>query len=231
MSEGEIILVDKPTGMSCVDFVKRYHADHPHIKKLSFAGRLDELASGKLYILTENKIYLRDELCRKYKTYTCTVIKHIVTDSYDILGMPAISDAAEQKIPNKYSQPYPPYSSVPIKRYRKPFWYVTRHKLPLDIAEIPVKQVEIKQFTRTKEHKISPADLLDIIVSRIKLVDKKHDFRQAEIVDAWTELLKNHKNDIELVDIAVQCSSGTYIRSIANMMAGCAFDIQRTAYL
>ena len=61
---------------------------------------------------------------------------------------------------------------------------------------------------------INSENLLATISSRIRLV--KGDFRQVKIVEAWTKLLENSEMVWPLVKIRVRCSSGTYMRSLAD---------------
>jgi|SRR3989338_1559952 len=229
----------KPIGITTVEYLNEFNKNKT-FNKICFAGRLDPLAKGKLYILTDEDIYKKDDFCDKDKIYETYVVKNFKTDTYDIMGIPYISNTTiesdlmtklSSNIPFTFNQQYPPYSSVIIKKYKKPYWLVTKLNLPLEDEEIPTKSVEIKEFLITDELKLKPLDLLNIIIDRISKVNLNQNFRQTDIIQQWTLLLTNYSSDITISKIQVTCSSGTYIRNIANSMNGCCYDINRLKYL
>src|SRR5579883_3027703 len=136
----------KPIGLTTVEFLKNYRKENNY-KKICFAGRLDPLAHGKLYILTDEDIYKKDEICNKNKIYESYIIKNFMTDTYDIMGIPYVSNKKEEHtvIPENFLQKYPPFSSVIVKKYHKPYWLVTKLNLKIEEKDIPTKQVEIKK--------------------------------------------------------------------------------------
>ena len=81
--------------------------------------------------------------------------------------------------------------------------------------EIPVKDVEIKDIKITGGKSISKADLEKYIFESVNLV--RGDFRQKEILEIWKKSFKETKQDnFMVVSIKVDCTSGTYMRSLAN---------------
>src|SRR3989338_7692365 len=183
----------KPIGITTVEYLNEFNKNKT-FNKICFAGRLDPLAKGKLYILTDEDIYKKDDFCDKDKIYETYVVKN-------------------------------------FKKDKKPYWLVTKLNLPLEDEEIPTKSVEIKEFLITDELKLKPLDLLNIIIDRISKVNLNQNFRQTDIIQQWTLLLTNYSSDITISKIQVTCSSGTYIRNIANSMNGCCYDINRLKYL
>nr|MBP7006569.1 hypothetical protein [Candidatus Paceibacterota bacterium] len=82
-----------------------------------------------------------------------------------------------------------------------------------------------------KLEKMNNKRILENIEKRIQKV--KGDFRQKEILKIWKEKLKNQ--DIYFIgSFSIKCSSGTYVRSIANSLGdglhipALAFSIKRT---
>lgn len=227
-----IIEAFKEVGLTTVEFTEKYKKTN-NINKICFAGRLDPLAYGKLYLLTDNDVYLKEEYCNKKKIYESYIIKNIITDTYDIMGIPKISNKIEENIPIscKFKQKYPPYSSVIIKKYKKPFWLVSKLNLELDELDIPTKEVEIEKLEYIEKKYINPNDLLDLIINRINKINVSQDFRQNIVIQKWKNLLENYKNNIEIIKIRAIVSSGTYIRNIGNMLNGCCYDIHRIEYI
>lgn len=223
----------KDIGPTTVEFLEKYKKENEiKSKKICFAGRLDPLAYGKLYILTDADIYKKNELCNKNKIYESYIIKDFVTDTYDIMGIPKVSNKKEEEIPKKkFLQKYPPYSSVIVKKYHKPYWQVTKLNLKMEEKDIPTKEVEIEKLEYLEEKQISSDELLELIINRINKVNKTQKFRQTEIIEKWRQLLHNYNEKIKVIKIRVIASSGTYIRNIGNMLNGCCYDIHRIDYL
>jgi tRNA U55 pseudouridine synthase TruB len=231
-----IIEVYKPIGTTCVELINNFKNNNTEIKKLCFAGRLDPLAHGKLYILTNDDVYKKEIVCNYDKIYETYVINGIVTDTYDIMGIPRLTDKISNiknniKIGERFKQKYPPYSSVIVKKYHKPYWYVAKNKLEISDDDIPTNDIEIKKLEILEEFDTDKEKLFELITSKIALINTKYDFRQNEIINCWKSLLEKHNDNIHITKIKVLCTSGTYIRNIANVMNGCCYDIHRTSYV
>jgi len=220
----------KPIGQTTVEHINEYKQKN-NIKKICFAGRLDPLAHGKIYILTDNDVFKKEEYCNKNKIYEAWIIKGFTTDSYDIMGIPTLSFKEGQIIPTKFNQKYPPYSSVMIKKYQKPYWLVTKLNLKMEESDIPTKEVEILNFESLESKLIDNNELLETVRDRINRVNRSQQFRQQEILEKWEIILQTYNSKINMEKIRVKCSSGTYIRNIGNMLNGCCLDIHRISYL
>lgn len=224
-----ILELYKPIGQTSVEFINELKTNNPQYKKLCFAGRLDPLACGKLCILTDEDIFKKEEFCKKNKIYETYIIKGITTDTYDIMGFPQTSNKKEEIILNKFDQKYPPYSSIIIPKYHKPYWLVTKLNLPLNDEDIPTKNVEIQKIEQLDNFTMDSKELLNLIENRINKVNINQQFRQKEIILKWKELLK-HEKIYNIIKLQITCSSGTYIRNIGNMLNGCCYDICRIQY-
>lgn len=223
-----IIETYKPLGQTTVEFTNDYKRKND-INKICFAGRLDPLAHGKLYLLTDEDVHKKNEYCNKNKAYEANIIIGFTTDTYDIMGMPVEANTdITFNVPNKYEQKYPPYSSKIISGMGIPYWKATKDNIKID--NIPTKQVEIFKFNVQHENVIGGTDLLEIIKSRVNSVSKKYDFRQEQILTEWSKIT-NPNSRVKIIKIYVECSSGTYIRGIGNMLNGCCYDIHRVKYL
>ncbi|MEA3355319.1 MAG: hypothetical protein U9Q63_02465, partial [Patescibacteria group bacterium] len=187
------------------------------------AGRLDPMAEGSMILLENQEVHQRDKYLALDKEYLLTILLGVSTDTYDTLGLitnqnlnlnisPDSIKKIIRKYPRTYLQPYPPYSSKTVNG--KPLWYWAKNN-QIDQIKIPTKKVQIKNIKLIKisEQKISI--LVKKIINNIKKV--KGDFRQKIIIENWESLVKNHPNQkLTVISLVISCSTGTYMRSIAN---------------
>jgi tRNA pseudouridine55 synthase len=109
------------------------------------------------------------------------------------------------------------------------FWWARNNKL--DEIVVPTRVVEIYDIALLEKKKISGKALLKDIQEKIAKVNGN--FRQETIVKEWK---KNIDKNVaySLIKISVDCSSGTYMRTLAYNLGkklGCgaiAYDIYRT---
>ncbi len=189
-------------------------------EKMTYAGRLDPMAEGVLIALVGDECKKKDEYLGLDKEYIFEVLFGIQTDTYDILGIGkyvghSVSNISIKDYIGKKIQEYPPYSSRTFQKARDG-----------EEFEPMTKEIEIYNFEQLEEREESARTVLANIMERIDLV--KGDFRQEEILAAWNELLA--RPDLAMFRIAkfkINCSSGTYVRSIANQMGGIAWSIKR----
>ena len=127
----------------------------------------------------------------------------------------------------KLKQKYPIYSSKPVNG--KPLFSYARSG---EGVEIPERDILIKKLIFKKIRKISSEKLLINIKNRIAKV--KGDFRQKEILKLWQKSLLVKKQIFYIADFKIKCTSGTYVRAIANSFGekikipALAFSIKRT---
>lgn len=121
----------------------------------------------------------------------------------------------KEVIPNfigKIKQPYPPYSSRPVKG--KPLFMWAREEKLGDI-EIPIHDVNVSDIEILEEREISGKDLLEKIKEDIGKVSG--DFRQKEMLALWEINLRDkYEEKYSVVKLKVSCGSGAYMRVIAN---------------
>lgn len=237
----------KPIGLTPLEVIQQFQKENPEYQniKLGYAGRLDPMAEGLLLVLVGEECKKRKEYERLSKTYEFEVLFGISTDTFDVMGkitkinpQPVKISAEEiHKVIKKYKgeilQEYPPYSSPKVNG--KPlFWWARENRL--DEIKIPKKRIEIYDFSRlnrdSKLSKITSKELLKVVHKRIENV--KGDFRQKEILQIWDKELKDKGLRFAVLKFKITCSSGTYVRSIANKIGedlgigAIAFSINRT---
>ncbi|MEN9408009.1 MAG: tRNA pseudouridine synthase tRNA pseudouridine55 synthase [Candidatus Parcubacteria bacterium] len=235
----------KPVGETPLQTITHYRNADTTLTgiKMSPAGRLDPMAEGLLLVLLGDENKKRNSYENLKKTYEFSVLFGIATDSYDLLGIPKLThnspltDIQDTKL-KKYlkslvgthAQKYPPFSSKPVNG--KPLYYwAQRNKLGNII--FPTKEISITAIRTITKRQVH----LKNVVSRLKstLPSLLGSFRQKEILTAWDTLLeKNPDVILSLYDFEMSCSSGTYVRRIADNMGnslgvgGTAFSIKRT---
>jgi tRNA pseudouridine55 synthase len=243
-----VLTVYKPLGLTPLQTIHLLKKQYPEYadERIGYAGRLDPMAEGLLLLLMgeENKKKKRYEALPK--TYEFEVLFGISTDTYDTLGIITHSDkklrtkdqrlmtSVMQLIPSligKHSQPYPPYASRTVKGI--PLYRYAREGRLSDIT-IPVKEIEIYSLELLTDTSL-PADVLqNTVLNRIKSV--QGEFRQDKITSSWQSFLNiTPLPHFPLLRFRISCSSGTYVRSLANNLGtqlktgALAYSITRTA--
>jgi len=220
----DMICLWKPVGKTPLEAVEILKSKNTKYKNetISYAGRLDPMAEGVLVLLIGEENKNRNKYLSLDKEYEAEFILGISTDSHDSLGLingkefkvfhkKIVADLLESFL-GKQNQLYPPYSSKTVNG--KPlYWWVRKNKLNEII--IPSHEIDIYSIKLIDIENISVSELIDEIINKIKKV--KGDFRQKEIINSWNEFTKENKDLIlTKIKIKVSCSSGTYIRVIAN---------------
>ena len=183
------------------------------------------MASGLMVLLQDNEVIDKNKYLSLDKQYDLKILFGLSTDSYDTLGIITNQDLNSNILESdikkvikdykkSYSQTYPPYSSKTVKS--KPLWWWAKNN-KLNQIEIPTKNVVIKQIDITNIYKIKISTLVKDILNNISKV--KGDFRQEDIISQWKELQKNNQDKLMTVaTLIISCTSGTYMRSIANQV-------------
>ena len=205
--------------------------------KMTYAGRLDPMASGLLLILVGDEVKNKEKYLKLGKEYKFEILFGFATDTYDILGKVVHFDILQnikiselgQEIKknlkfftNRWKQKYPAYSSRT--------WERTRAGERVAVRE---KGAEGEQLTFLRMKPTNGMKLLQNIERRIAKV--VGDFRQKEILKVWRQNLFQYKKEKFIVgSFKIKCSSGTYVRGIANSLgdrigiSALAFSIKRT---
>jgi tRNA pseudouridine55 synthase len=192
--------------------------------RLSYAGRLDPLAEGELLVLVDQECNEREKYLGFDKTYIVDVLFGVATDTGDVLGKIGKSKSGNPKdftflsgFVGTRTQIYPLYSS---KRLNK------------NDDEVPTKEVTIYSINIEKVTQIDKDNFHKTVIEKIDLV--RGDFRQAEIKDGWEKYFAHSSQDLfTVLTIKVYCSSGTYMRVLAEEigkkidMPALAFHIKR----
>ncbi len=240
----KVILLNKKEGETPLEALELFRTKNKEYKnsKITYAGRLDPMASGLLILLVDEKIKEKEKYLKLDKEYYFEILFGFNTDSYDILGRVLnkknvflSKNDLKKKIKEnlkyftgEFVQKYPIYSSKTVKG-KQLFVYARKNEEVI----LPSKKVNIKKLKFIKIKKIDNQKLLENIEKRIKKVGG--DFRQKEILKTWQVKLNRKQMADSQVDnfwvasFNIKCSSGTYVRGIANSL-GEKMDILALAF-
>ncbi len=206
--------------------------------KIGYAGRLDPLASGVLLLMIGDECKNRESFQGLTKSYQFNILFGIRTDSLDPLGRIVREDLAYNidlkeinrvlsQVKGNIELKYPLYSSYAIDG-------VPMHKLAragvLKSKDRPLKIVEIKRITLLDLKRISISLLSTKFIEEIKKVNGHFD--QKNVITTWKSYSKI-KAEVKVATIEVEASSGTYVRSLAELVGDMlkiptiAYDIER----
>ena len=142
------LIVDKSTGMSSFDVIRRLKRLSP-FQKIGYIGTLDRNATGVLPVAINEGVKLIPFFENQVKTYKAKLLLGVTTDTLDIEGRvltTATPDKFEKetielllgRFKGKITQQVPIYSSKKI--HRKPMYKLARKGIAIDP---PQKEVEI----------------------------------------------------------------------------------------
>jgi tRNA pseudouridine55 synthase len=194
---------------------------------MTYAGRLDPLASGVLLVLTGEECKKKEKYLNLDKEYELTVLFGFSTDSMDILGLieeekvgavNALGNFKKKdfadlllKFEKTFKQKYPRFSSKTVGG--RPLFQISKEGGITD-DDIPEKEVKIKKIEFKSFGMVSKKYLRDYILESVFSV--KGNFRQNMIWARWEKTLENFPdNNLPTLTITVACTSGTYMRSLA----------------
>ncbi len=223
MENKKTIASYKKIGESPLDLINRLREEQPELKdkKMAYAGRLDPIAEGLVLIVIGEELKNFDDYLKLNKEYEAKVLFGFSSDTYDILGIAqkknpqkiSEREAGEilKKMEGEFSFSLPPFSGYKIRK--KPlFWWALKDRM--GDVQIPEKKAVIYSLEILGTEYVDTEALKKEIMEKIKKV--KGDFRQKEIVERWEKIFEEEKGKYIVVKIKVSCSSGCYIRSIAN---------------
>lgn len=128
---------------------------------------------------------------------------------------------------------YPSYSArtVTFDGQKTPLWQIARAGR-LDEVDIPTKSVEIYSLHVRNTKHLTKSYIIRYIIHQIRKV--AGDFRQEKIIREWKKRLQSAPEVLSLATFRLQCSSGTYVRRLAERMGeklhthGTLFSLLRT---
>ncbi|MCR4310999.1 MAG: hypothetical protein NUV54_00285 [Candidatus Taylorbacteria bacterium] len=209
----------KRVGETPFEALKRLREEQPDLKNavLSYAGRLDPMAEGKMLVLVGDENNHRDKFMVFDKEYIATFLVGVGTDSYDALGLiekegeqnvsRARIEASFEKVRVLRKQTYPWFSGQTVdgiklfEHYKNGNRTITRPTLPVEIKEATLVDVETVPVEEVSEYVKES-------------IGKVHgDFRQDEILFRWKIYFEGNRGTMQTFTVRFRVSSGTYIRA------------------
>ncbi len=241
-SKQKILNLNKRRGETPLECIERFRLDHPDYKftKMTYAGRLDPLASGVLIVLAGEDRFKKESFLRLNKEYEFECLWGVNTDTYDPLGLVTKISATHpteneikkiiQSSTGKREQIYPLFSSKTISG--RSLFSIAREGNSEE-HKIPTKEIEVFSTEIISSRIIKGKELLRSVKELIGLVNG--DFRQEESISLWSDALSPYlESEFLITKMRSIVSSGTYIRSLVNNMGeisntgAIAYSILRT---
>lgn len=193
-SEG-IIFIDKPTGWTSFDVVAKIRS-LTGVKKVGHAGTLDPLATGLLIILVGKKYTrMQDQFLKQDKTYVTTARLGMTTDSYDSDGV-VTSQLKWAEIAH--------LEKIDLENCLDHFRGKISQTVPA-FSAVKVKGRKLYDLARRDQLDQSSLPSREVEIKKLKLLDFN----------------KDEKKELVEFEIEVNCSSGTYIRSLVHDIGQC----------
>lgn len=245
------VVVDKKSGETPLQCLEIYRAQHTYLQNtpITYAGRLDPMASGKLLLLIGDECKRRSRYDDLDKEYEFEVLLGFSSDTGDILGRieqpdqatihPSMSNIYNviRTLVGKHTFAYPIYSSKTVSGIPL-FKYAQQGRI--NTIKVPTKEIHIHRLHYLGRRIISVKSLRAETIERIQTfkpdTNSKYigaDFRKDEIISDWTQI-RDDASDYLVVRFSTTVTSGTYIRMLSEHIAntlgipGLAYSIRRT---
>ncbi len=229
MKKDQVFRVIKKPGETPLECLERFRTEKPELAKvkMTYAGRLDPLASGELLILIGDECKKKEKYLALDKEYELTILFGFSTDTGDVLGlieetktgaMNCFRDYNKTKfkkllkpLEKKFKQKYPRFSSKTVKG--RPLFEIAKEEGIAD-DDLPENEVQIKKIEFGGFGLVSKKYLKDFTLESIFSV--KGNFRQNMSWVLWEQTLEKFPEmTLPTLTIKVTCTSGTYMRSLA----------------
>jgi len=238
------------TPLECME-LWRTATNTPLDTPLTYAGRLDPMASGTLLVLVGDECKKKEQYLHLDKEYAFEILFGLSSDTGDVLGRLSHSDPVLfderaisqtlQTLIGEIELPYPHFSSKTVQGKPLHTWAIEGR---LHEIEIPTKTSEIYALKLLSTEAQARSEIYTQATEKIETIapvteQRKalgNDFRRKDVRADWATFL-HEGNESDLFYIAkVSCiaSSGTYMRSLAEVIAahldttGLAYAIHRT---
>jgi tRNA pseudouridine(55) synthase len=211
------------TPLECLERARRANGIAANIP-MTYAGRLDPMAEGVLLVLVGDECKEKEKFLGSDKEYEIEVLFGVATDTQDVLGVITtinidvkVTDEFIKSIPEKYigtfSQKYPVYSSKTVGG-KALHTHARENTLPTDEREMPARDVKIYSIDFLGQREITGTEIAIQSIEKIKKVNG--DFRQEEIIMGWQDFAQKYATSkFSIIKLKVKCSTGTYMRVLA----------------
>jgi len=246
------VVLHKEVGQTPLQCIESYRATQPALAgtPMTYAGRLDPMASGKLLVLLGEECKRQREYHGLDKAYEVEALIGVSSDSGDVLGV-VTEDAPGTPNPDwqhlgtslvgTITLPYPAYSAKTVAGVPLHTWAVTGR---LHEVAIPERTSTIHKLTIQAVETMDRLALYEYVIKKIACLppvteERKalgNDFRRPEVLASW-EAFRHYglpTDRFAIVRFSCICSAGTYMRTLTDELAkragsrGLALSIHRT---
>ncbi len=215
-----MLLFNKNLGETPLEMLERLRAEQPELKdaKLTYAGRLDPMATGSMLVLVGDEVYEKEKYLGLDKEYIAEFVVGIATDTGDLLGLVTKEEKASvieetiqeslKKIKNLQRQTYPWFSGKTVEG-KKLFEYFKERKTDI---ERPTLEVAIHEAEFLGLRNLDAQEFQDYLFSSLQKVNG--DFRQKEITERWKKYFLEHGEPLQIFKVRFLVSGGTFIRAL-----------------
>jgi len=192
--KNEILLVDKPVGISSYDVIRQLKKQLPHDTKIGHAGTLDPFATGLLIILLNKGTKRFDEFQKMKKEYVVTADFGYETDTLDNTG----------KVTNEYQESYEDFN----RSFKKGAVVEAAQKLTGSFEQIP-PQYSAKKVNGRRAYELARKGVEAILKPKEITVYEFELLKLGNVVAS-----KDSLNILFSAEFRIVCSSGCYIRAL-----------------
>ncbi len=202
MLKSMIYNVFKPKNWTSFDVVAKMRGIL-HTRKIGHSGTLDPLAEGVLVVLTEKDTKKQNEFMALEKEYRAKVAFGVISPTYDLEG------------PLEFTGEVPGQREIETKLLS--FTGEINQTVP------PFSAVRVNGKRLYKEARKGNINENELPVKKVKIYGIQIESFGNETININGEL-----KSLSVVSFTVQCSSGTYIRSLAHDIGGVLVSLLRT---
>lgn len=240
-----VLSIYKPVSLTPLQLIDKLREVNPEYRdiKIGYAGRLDPLAHGVMLLTIGDENKNRQKYLNLNKSYNFSVLFGVETDSYDYLGILKNLHVKDTSVNlkilinkfirnniGKLTQTYPQFSSKTIDGV--PLYKLAKSG-KLKEEDLPKREIEVFKFKLISLKNISSEKIEKEILNNLKKITGH--FRKQKTISLWKELFNNNPGkEYVVAHFSIDCSSGTYVRSLANSMGqefncgAIAYEIYRT---
>ena len=217
------VTIEKYEGETPLQALERFRATRPDLARIpmTYAGRLDPMATGALVLLIGEECKNRDAYTGLEKEYEFEVLFGVATDTGDVLGLIHEYAALQPGIPmdqimeaGTFTLPYPAYSSktvdgIPLFQYAK--------EGRLRDIRIPVREMTVQSVDYIGSRTMTGTVIRSDVLQRTRLLKydvhgpAENDFREHRVRESWADF---PDGVYTVARYRARVTGGTYIRSI-----------------
>lgn len=230
-------LIEKRVGETPLQALGRLRAEAgiPAEVPLSYAGRLDPMASGTLLVLEGDESKDRARFLALDKEYEVEVLLGAFSDTGDVLGI--VTEAPDEDpdlaalrlagagLVGPYDAPYPAFSSRTVRGKQLFQWALEGR---LDEIEIPLQHGTVRALEVTGIELVTREELRERVMTKLALTPLTDDprkvlgrnFRVDDAHASWEKLFAaTARETFAVARMTVLTSSGVYMRTLADDLA------------